>query len=345
MLDNAITVEQYTTLGRTDVLDQLRRIVERSFPANGRRQEPFAPVETLLCYGLFFVLDPHRYGGRNIDRMPAIVRKLAMFFRRTPGSIQSKMLNLDGSRVNSARAEPMLFAILANQPTLYQDIYALILSASRELGIAHETLPNFLGYQEIVAMPHERSNSAARGAPLLLGQDELPPSNTELLAMEQSDEGTSLLEHSLGEQTTEKLLVGRVRLTQHRFAASVLENWQRACAFCGLAFHTLPERNGLLHASHIKPWARSSAHERSDVRNGFAACPTHDAAFDRGYITVLPDHRIVPSGLLKESMRNGDPQVQIYFREMLRDNIEFASGSLPPHPDYLAYHRDNIFRQ
>jgi putative restriction endonuclease len=341
---DAVVVEHYTQIKRPDALAQLSHIVERSFPVLGRRQEPFVPVETLLCYGLFFVLDPHRYGGRNADRMPDIVRRLATFFRRSPGSIQSKMLNLDGSRVNSARAEPTLFAILTNRPALYQDIYLLILSSARELGIANEVLPNFLEYHENDATPAANATQVLNNTSLLLGQDELPQSATELLTMAEREVDTSTLALTLGEQTTEKLLLGRIRLTQHRFATNVLKNWQRTCVFCGASFHTLPERSGLLHASHIKPWARSTAHERTDVRNGFAACPTHDAAFDRGYITVLPDHRIVPSRLIQESIRNGDPLVQVYFREVLRDQIEVMNGRVRPHPAYLAYHRDNIFR-
>jgi len=44
---------------------------------------------------------------------------LATLFRRTPGSITSKMLNLDGSHQHSAREEPLLFAYLASQPERY----------------------------------------------------------------------------------------------------------------------------------------------------------------------------------------------------------------------------------
>jgi putative restriction endonuclease len=36
----------------------------------------------------------------------------------------------------------------------------------------------------------------------------------------------------------------------------------------------------MLIASHIKPWRISTSTERLDVRNGLAACPTHDIAFD-----------------------------------------------------------------
>src|SRR5689334_23233406 len=96
----ATRTEHYSQLSRLDALAQLRRILDRSIPPPGARQEPFLPVETLLCYGLFFVFDPHRFGGANIMRMPPTAATVARFLRRTRGSVLSKMLNLDGSRVN-----------------------------------------------------------------------------------------------------------------------------------------------------------------------------------------------------------------------------------------------------
>jgi putative restriction endonuclease len=46
----------------------------------------------------------------------------------------------------------------------------------------------------------------------------------------------------------------------------------------------------VLVAGHIKPWKPS---ERLDPRNGLAACPSHDVAFD--------------TGLLGSRDENGDP--------------------------------------
>src|SRR5437868_14717443 len=101
------------------VLNHITEISQRQFPRAGHHQAPFNIVETLLCYGLFYILDPHRYGGANIEKVPPAVKALAAFFRRTPGSITNKMLNLDGSRPHSAREEPLLFAYLATEQALY----------------------------------------------------------------------------------------------------------------------------------------------------------------------------------------------------------------------------------
>src|SRR6266568_5576360 len=83
-------------LSHREILEQLTEIVSRQLPEAGHRQVAFNVVETLLCYGLFSILDPHRYGGANIDKVPPIVQTLAAFFHRTPGSITNKMLNFDG---------------------------------------------------------------------------------------------------------------------------------------------------------------------------------------------------------------------------------------------------------
>jgi putative restriction endonuclease len=42
----------------------------------------------------------------------------------------------------------------------------------------------------------------------------------------------------------------------------------------------------MLVAGHIKPWKDSEPSERLDPRNGLAACPSHEVAFDTGLLTV-----------------------------------------------------------
>jgi putative restriction endonuclease len=42
----------------------------------------------------------------------------------------------------------------------------------------------------------------------------------------------------------------------------------------------------MLLASHTKPWGDSFSRERLIYRNGLAACPAHDAAFDSGLLSV-----------------------------------------------------------
>src|SRR5690242_9249172 len=139
------TLHSYLELSPQEIRHQLIQIAGRQFPEPGRRQIPFSEAETLLCYGLFYLLNPHRYGGGNIDKVPPIVNTLATFFRRTPGSITNKMLNLDGSRKHSAREEPLLFATLASEPARYHALYQTILTTARDLELDEHILPDFLG--------------------------------------------------------------------------------------------------------------------------------------------------------------------------------------------------------
>ena len=60
-------------LSSRQILSHLTEISQRQFPLAGHRQVPFNTVETLLCCGLFYLLDPHKYGGANIEKVPPIV--------------------------------------------------------------------------------------------------------------------------------------------------------------------------------------------------------------------------------------------------------------------------------
>jgi len=111
---------------------QWSRILRREWPGPGKRQETFLPVEVILSYALFFVMDPHRFGGANMDRAPEVVHALASVFKRPPNSINYKMLNLDGSQKNCGKLEPELFAALAAQPDRFVHLYQFIISAARK---------------------------------------------------------------------------------------------------------------------------------------------------------------------------------------------------------------------
>ncbi len=325
-------VSYHLELSHREIFKQLAEISARQFPEPGRRQVAFNLIETLLCYGLFALLDPHRYGGANIDKVPPIVQTLAAFFRRTPGSITNKMLNLDGSRVHSARNEPLLFALLASEPSMYPTLYKDILRTARTLSIGEETLPDFLDYLHDDTWTEE-----------LFGQEDLPHSASVLLAGTDNEMKAIQQVFALGDILTEKLVERKIRLSQHRFALDVLENCGRMCVFCGFEPRSLPVRSGLLRASHIKPWAASAHRERMDVRNGLAACPMHAAAFDQGYLAVKEDYHIYEARLLKESVVK-DRGVNLYFGDTLSSSLILPLRAKRPADHYLVYHWQKIFK-
>ena len=235
-----------------------------------KRQEPFTPVEAILCYGLFFVVDPHRYGGASMHRAPQIVHDLADLFVRPPGSITNKMMNLDGSRANAGKHEWQFFIEMATDGGRFPALYKRVLSAARDMGIGPAVLSDFV--------PSDDADDFD-----LLGQDKLSQRELETVVAEKVSQHWAC--SVVGELTTSRLVEQSVRFGQNRFARSVLSNYSHTCAFCGFSPRTVP-RHKLLVASHIKPWAKCNDRERLDPRNGVAACSLHDAAFDTGLITV-----------------------------------------------------------
>ena len=291
-----------------------------------KRQEPFTPVEAVLCYGLFFVVDPHRYGGGSMHLAPKIVHDLALLFVRPPGSITNKMMNLDGSRANAGKHEWQFFAEMATESSRFPHLYGRVLMAARDMGIGADRLPDFV-------MPDGGGDFD------LLGQEELAQHTFDaVVAVQAAKHRARLL---AGEAETTRLAEQSVRLGQHRFARSVLANYEHSCAFCGFAPHSLSGHK-LLVASHIKPWADCSDRERLDVRNGVAACGVHDAAFDTGLITVNGGLRVHRAHKLEASAKD-DPGVENFFGTVLKSKLQLPSGAVRPGDSYLEWHQLRIY--
>ena len=319
------SLSDYLDLTAEQARSQWGRILRR-VPKS--RQEPFTPVEAVLCYALFFVVDPHRYGGGRIDQAPPIVHGLARLFVRSPASITIKMKNLDGSIKNAGRHEWRFFAEMAADSSRFAVLYNRVLLAARDMGIGSDALPDFLALEGVEDFD-------------LLGQEELLGQRT-FDAVVGVQAAKKRVRSLAGEVETMRIAEQSVRLGQHRFAASVLDNYRHTCAFCGFAPRSLP-RHRLLVASHIKPWADSDDRERLDPRNGVAACPTHDAAFDTGLITVnggLCVHRAPQL----ESSSQVDPGVDRYFGPALKQKLMLPSGAAPPGRSYLSWHAEHIYQ-
>jgi len=285
-------------------------------------------VEVILCYALFFVVDPHRYRGSNVTEAPPLVHDLAHLFVRPPGSITAKMKNLDGSMKHAGAHEWRFFAELAADGSRFAPLYNLVLLAARDMGIGAGALPDFLSLEGVDDFD-------------LLGQEELLGQRTfdAVVAVQAAKKRARLVAE---EAETVRMAEHAVRTGQHRFAAAVLDNYAHSCAFCGCAPRSLPKHK-LLVASHIKPWADSDDRERLDPRNGVAACPTHDAAFDTGLITVNGGLRVHRAPRLEESSRT-DPGVDRYFGQVLRPTLVVPTGGHPPGAGYLSWHREHIYR-
>ncbi|WP_250442954.1 HNH endonuclease [Actinotalea sp. C106] len=137
-------------------------------------------------------------------------------------------------------------------------------------------------------------------------------------------------------------MITKARIGQHRFARGVLDNCGWSCLFCGFTLGT--EVTGhLLRASHIKPWRDSAWKERTDPRNGIAACPTHDAAFDAGLIGLGLDQRIVVSGRLRRAAATNHAVWTAFSPPVLRERLSESALAAPLGMDYTHWHRTVVF--
>lgn len=132
----------------------------------------------------------------------------------------------------------------------------------------------------------------------------------------------------------ERDAVVRVRVNQNFFRSTVLVAYNSKCCITGLA---VPE---LLNASHIIPWSVDVAN-RVNPRNGLCLNTMHDRAFDRGLITITPEHKARISPTLKSTSKD------IALKTFLL-NYDGCSIKLPerfaPDPTLLTYHNENVFR-
>ena len=320
------SLSDYLELTPRAAADQWRAIRSRHQPSPSVHQEDYVPVETLLCAAAMLVVGGRSHGGSSAGREPTPVPELAQLFRRRVSSIPSKMANLDGTRPKGGRHDHAVWLALNADQARLGHLYQVVLAAARSTGIGPDTLPDFLGIEH-------------GGTIHLLGQYEISESVLDELLQSEIDafilEGTVQLD-----RPTERDIITTARIGQHRFARGVLDNCGRQCVFCG--FHLDgDDGSGLLRASHIKPWRDSDAGERLDIRNGVAACPTHDSAFDAGLLTFDSDLGVRVSARLRTST---NPALRTYFDPpVLRREIVLGVSARGPRIDYVAWHGLRVF--
>ena len=130
-------------------------------------------------------------------------------------------------------------------------------------------------------------------------------------------------------------VVRKARQNQAFFRNAIISAYNGRCCVTGIDIEPL------LIASHIKPWARSDGAEKLNPQNGLCLNALHDRAFDRGLITLAADFTILVSGQIARSA-NGAVQAMLlgYSGKRIRLPDRFV-----PRADFLAWHRDNVFRR
>lgn len=123
----------------------------------------------------------------------------------------------------------------------------------------------------------------------------------------------------------------RPRLGQGSFRVVVTDVYERRCAITGE--RVLP----VLEAAHIKPVTEGGRHETA---NGLLLRSDIHRLFDRGYVTVTPDHRFRVSRKLKEDFHNGEEYMQLAGSELW---LPRATQDRP-NREFLQWHGDAVFR-
>lgn len=86
----------------------------------------------------------------------------------------------------------------------------------------------------------------------------------------------------------ERETVIKARVNQNFFRSAILSSYNLNCCITGLS---IPD---FLVASHIKPWSKDKEN-RTNPHNGLCLNSIHDKAFDKGFITVTSDYKILVS--------------------------------------------------
>jgi len=131
---------------------------------------------------------------------------------------------------------------------------------------------------------------------------------------------------------SEKEVTVKSRIHQSFFRAAILSSYDEICCITGLGIREC------LIASHIVPWSKKEE-LRTDPRNGLCLSATFDRLFDNGLIAITKDLLVVVSERLRNS---GEKRIMdmicVYHGTPIIRPRRFL-----PLPDYLEWHRDNVF--
>lgn len=136
--------------------------------------------------------------------------------------------------------------------------------------------------------------------------------------------------------TFERPLIERVVARPFReaaFSGSIKAVYDDTCAFTGLKIINGGGRSEV-QAAHIRPVAASGP---DSLRNGIALCGTVHWMFDRGLISIADNHE-----LLFANGKVTDPVMRMINAD--RRLLTPARPDQAPHPMFLRWHRENVFK-
>jgi putative restriction endonuclease len=117
------------------------------------------------------------------------------------------------------------------------------------------------------------------------------------------------------------------------FAEAVKTAYGKTCAMTGLRIINGGGR-AEVQAAHIRPVADQGP---DSVRNGVALCGTVHWMFDRGLISLSDDYKILKA-------KNGIPEAMDRMLSPKGEIMLPGRQDFYPHPHFLEYHREQIFK-
>ena len=121
------------------------------------------------------------------------------------------------------------------------------------------------------------------------------------------------------------------RIGQGAFRARLLDAYGRRCAITGE--HTEP----VLDAAHIQPYLGPRSNH---IQNGLLLVKEFHTLFDRGYVTITPDHVVRVSPRLRKDWKNGHRYYP--FDEKRLTGLP-KDPALMPSPEALEWHNRHRF--
>jgi len=121
------------------------------------------------------------------------------------------------------------------------------------------------------------------------------------------------------------------RLGQGSFRVMVTDAYHRRCAI------THSPVLYVLDAAHIKPYQLGGPHS---LANGLLLRKDVHTLFDRGYLTVTPQHKIEVSQRIKEQFENGKEYYALHGSSIQVPPDEWTR----PAAEFLCWHNSNVYR-
>jgi putative restriction endonuclease len=210
----------------------------------------------------------------------------------------------------------------------YRDINQQDNSGSYEIGCILLTSPVFFPEEQWISQPADWKRQVVQGKTYSLNEGEGLRIWNACKAQTRIETEPKLVAEEAARYGAPTLI--EPRLGQGIFRVGVLDAYKGACAISNE--HSLPA----LEAAHIRPYGTGGVHR---ISNGILMRSDFHRLFDRGYLTVTPDHTIKVSKRLKQDFSNGKTYYP-YDGKQISIPVNVPDQ---PNEEFLSWHNQNKF--